>query len=52
MKPLTEHYRNRNRFARLSDEKKEVINEMALKEFKKPLNDRKKPVDLLDLIEF
>lgn len=52
MKPLTEHHRNCKRFARLSIKKKQVINEMAITEFKKPLTERRKPVELLDAIEF
>jgi hypothetical protein len=52
MKPLNEKSRNNKRFERLNEDKKELLNHLSIKEFEKPISERRKAVDLLDAIEF
>lgn len=49
---MTERERNDKRYDRLSQEKKNALNETALKQFLKPIEERNRPVDLLDKIDF
>ncbi len=49
---MTEHERNIKRYENLSDTKKELLNAFSIKEFLKPIQDRKKAVELIDMIEF
>lgn len=52
MKPLTERQRNFNRYKTLSKADKELANNMAMEQFKKPILTRIKPSAILDVIQF
>ena len=52
IKPLTELQRTNYRYERLPEHLKNLLNLYAIEEFKKPINERKKAVDLIDSVEF
>ena len=49
---MTEKQRNMFRYNFLSQAKKNKVNKLALLEFEKPTINRKRPVELMDNVEF
>lgn len=52
MSELSERQRNQKRFNNLSADDQEMLNRLAVLEFRRPLEKRRKAVVLLDRIEF
>lgn len=49
---MTEKQRNRFRYHFLSQAQKNKLNKLAMIEFEKPILKRKRPVELIDKVEF
>ncbi len=46
-----EFKKNNDRYKKLRPLKKDIIDALALNEFNRPISERKKPSELLDLVE-